>query len=122
MVYGALPTHIRWAIHGFEDQFAGRGSVDPETICDTKGMYLGNMRRENEFLKRILKSTHIMRYFGHDFQRFDDSSYNVIEGFMAEFSREKCRKVSAVYGNPSEYFQILMGEVFNKVKPVATRN
>ena len=84
MVYGALPTHIRWAIHGFEDQFAGRGSVDPETICDTKGMYLGNMRRENEFLKRILKSTHIMRYFGHDFQRFDDSSYNVIEGFMAQ--------------------------------------
>lgn len=63
-----------------------------------------------------------MRYFGHDFQRFDDSSYSVIEGFMEQFSREKCRKVSAVYGNPSEYFKILMGQVFNKVKPVVTRN
>jgi hypothetical protein len=26
MVYGALPTHIRWAIHGFEDQFGRGGS------------------------------------------------------------------------------------------------
>ena len=45
MIYGALPTHIRWAIHGFEDQFAGRSVVDPETICQSKGMYIGNMRR-----------------------------------------------------------------------------
>ena len=62
-----------------------------------------------------------MRYFGHDFQQFDDYSYYVMEGFMEQFSREKCRKVSAVYGNPTEYFQILMGEVFEKVKPAATR-
>lgn len=99
MIYGALPTHIRWAIHGFEDQFRG-GSMG-ERICETKVPYLGNMRRENEFLKRILKSTHIMRYFGHDFQQFDEYSYYVMEGFMEQFSREKCKKVSAVYGNPT---------------------
>lgn len=45
-------------------------------------MYVNNMVRENEFLKRILKSSHIMRYFGHDFQQFDNFSYSVIEGIM----------------------------------------
>jgi len=40
------------------------------------------MRRENEFLKRILHSPHIMRYFGHDFQQFDEYSYKVIEAIM----------------------------------------
>ena len=59
-----------------------------------------------------------MRYFGHDFQKFDDYSYSVMEAFMEKFSRESCGKVAAVYGNPSEYFKILMGEVFNKVKNV----
>jgi hypothetical protein len=42
-----------------------------------------------------------MRYFGHDFQRFDDYSYNVIEGIMEKFSLQKCKRVTAVYGNPS---------------------
>lgn len=42
---------------------------------------------------------------------------------MEQFSREKCRKVTAEYSNPTEYFQILMGEVFgNNVKPVVTRS
>jgi len=59
------------------------------------------MRGENEFLKRILKSTHIMRYFGHDFQRFNDYSYSVMEGIMTKFSMEKCNKVVALYGNPT---------------------
>lgn len=62
-----------------------------------------------------------MRYYGHDFQRFDDYSYSVIQAFMQRFSMQKCRKVNAVYGNPTEYFLIMMGEVFNKVKPLATR-
>ena len=81
-----MPTHIRWAIHGFEDQFAGGGNVG-EKICQTKEMYINNMRRENIFLKRILQSNHIMRYFGHDFQMFSDNSYRTIEGIMEEFSR-----------------------------------
>lgn len=64
-----------------------------------------------------------MRYFGHDFQRFDDYSYKVIESMMKKFSYEKCNKVTAVYGNPTEYFITLMGEVFGrKVKPVVTRS
>lgn len=42
-----------------------------------------------------------MRYFGHDFQQFDDYSYRVMEGFMEKFSMQKCNRVSAVYGNPS---------------------
>ena len=41
---------------------------------------------------------------------------------MERFSSEKCNQVTAVYGNPTEYFMALMGEVFGgKVKPVATR-
>lgn len=41
---------------------------------------------------------------------------------MEKFSSEKCNKVVAVYGNPTEYFLILMGEVFGqKKKPIATR-
>jgi len=28
---------------------------------------------------------------------------------MEKFSLQKCRKISAVYGNPTEYFKILMG-------------
>lgn len=32
--YGALPTHIRWAIHGFEDQFIG--SNPNENMCQSK--------------------------------------------------------------------------------------
>lgn len=80
------------------------------------------MRRENEFLKRILHSPHIMRYFGHDFQQFDEYSYRVIEGIMEKFSSERCNKVVAVYGNPTEYFLTLMGEVFGeKKKPIAIR-
>lgn len=42
-----------------------------------------------------------MRYFGHDFQKFDEYSYKVIETMMEQFSKEKCRKVAAVYGNPT---------------------
>jgi len=84
---------------------------------------MNNLRNENNFLKRILKSTHIMRYFGHDFQKFDDYSYSVIESMMEKFSMEKCNQVTAVYGNPTEYFMTLMGEVFGeKIKPVVTRN
>ena len=63
-----------------------------------------------------------MRYFGHDFQKFDDDSYVIIEEFMQQFSKEKCAKVAAIYGNPTDYFKTLMGEVFNKVKPVVYRN
>lgn len=64
-----------------------------------------------------------MRYFGHDFQKFDNYSYSVIEGMMKKFSMEKCNKVVALYGNPTEYFMALMGEVYGKkVKPVATRS
>ena len=64
-----------------------------------------------------------MRYFGHDFQEFNNYSYTVIESMMKKFSMEKCNKVVAMYGNPTEYFITLMGEVFGKnVKPVATRN
>lgn len=62
-----------------------------------------------------------MRYFGHDFQRFDQYSYQVIESFMEKFSMQKCRKLNSVYGNPTQYFMILMGEVFNKTKPTAVR-
>ena len=119
--YGAMPTHIRWAIHGFEDQFNG-GNIN-EDFCQTKENYMRNLRNENEFLKRILKSNHIMRYFGHDFQRFNNYSYSVIEGMMKKFSMEKCNQVVAVYGNPTEYFITLMKEVFGgNVKPVATRS
>lgn len=42
-----------------------------------------------------------MRYFGHDFQKFDDYSYRVIEAIMEKFSLEKCHRVAAVYGNPT---------------------
>jgi hypothetical protein len=42
-----------------------------------------------------------MRYFGHDFQQFDEYSYNVIEGMMEKFSTEKCNRVVSVYGNPT---------------------
>lgn len=42
-----------------------------------------------------------MRYFGHDFQQFDDYSYSVMEGFMEKFSMQKCKKLTAVYGNPT---------------------
>lgn len=62
-----------------------------------------------------------MRYFGHDFQKFNDYSYTVMEAFMEQFAREGCLKVAALYTNPTEYFQILMGEVFNKVKDVKFR-
>ena len=31
-----------------------------------------------------------MRYFGHDFQQFDAQAYNVIEGMMDSFARQKC--------------------------------
>lgn len=62
-----------------------------------------------------------MRYFGHDFQQFDNFSYSVIEGIMEKFSMQKCNKVTAVYGNPTEYFMTLMSQVFNKVKSLATR-
>ena len=41
---------------------------------------------------------------------------------MSAFSREKCGKVVAEYGNPTEYFMTLMGEVFGKIKKVATRS
>lgn len=41
---------------------------------------------------------------------------------MEQFSTDKCRKVSAVYGNPTEYFMTMMGEVFNKVKPAVFRD
>lgn len=42
---------------------------------------------------------------------------------MKKFSMEKCNKVTAVYGNPTEYFMTLMSEVFGKmVKPVVTRS
>jgi hypothetical protein len=58
-----------------------------------------------------------MRYFGHDFQNFDEYQYKVIETIMEQFSREKCNKIIAVYGNPTEYFMTLMGEVYGqKVK------
>jgi hypothetical protein len=67
------------------------------------------MRLENKFLKRILKSNHILRYFGHDFQQFDNYSYTVIEKTMEKFSREKCNRVLALYGNPTDYFITLMG-------------
>jgi hypothetical protein len=41
---------------------------------------------------------------------------------MDQFSKEKCNKVNAVYGNPTEYFITLMSEVFGqKKKPIATR-
>lgn len=41
---------------------------------------------------------------------------------MEEFSNEKCNRIIAVYGNPSEYFQSMMGEVWkNKVKPISSR-
>lgn len=64
-----------------------------------------------------------MRYFGHDFQKFDEYSYAVMENMMKKFSMEKCNKVTAVYGNPTEYFLALMGEVYGKkVKPVQTRS
>lgn len=64
-----------------------------------------------------------MRYFGHDFQEFNNYSYTVIEAMMKQFSKEKCNKVVAVYGNPTEYFIALMGEVFGqKMKPVVTRS
>lgn len=63
-----------------------------------------------------------MRYFGHDFQKFDNYSYTVMENMMKKFSMEKCNKVTAVYGNPTEYFIALMDEVYGRgVKPVATR-
>jgi hypothetical protein len=52
-----------------------------------------------------------MRYFGHDFQKFDNYSYSVIENMMKKFSMEKCNKVVTLYGNPTEYFIALMGEV-----------
>ena len=36
---------------------------------------------------------------------------------MEQFSREKCNKIIAVYGNPTEYFMTLMGEIYGqKVK------
>ena len=83
---------------------------------------MSNLRNENKFLKRILKSNHIMRYFGHDFQRFNNYSYTVIESMMKKFSMEKCNRVVAVYGNPTQYFITLMKEVFGgNVKPIATR-
>ncbi len=42
---------------------------------------------------------------------------------MKKFSMEKCNKVTAIYGNPTEYFIALMGEIFGKkVKPVVTRS
>ena len=64
-----------------------------------------------------------MRYFGHDFQKFDDYSYSVMESMMKKFSMESCNKVTAVYGNPTDYFLTLMSEVFGKkVKPVVTRS
>lgn len=118
-VYGALPTHIRWAIHGFEDQFLVHQEAP---MCRAKEQYIDNMQQENEFLKRILRSSHILRYFGHDFQKFDNYSYSVIETIMEEFSIHSCNRVVALYGNPSEYFQILMQEVFNSVKDVQYRN
>jgi hypothetical protein len=42
-----------------------------------------------------------MRYFGHDFQEFNEYSYRVIEEIMRSFSTEKCNKVTALYGNPT---------------------
>jgi len=45
MYYGAMPTHIRWAIHGFEDQFIPSHVQD--NICENKAMFIDNMRREN---------------------------------------------------------------------------
>ena len=47
-----------------------------------------------------------MRYFGHDFQQFDGRAYNVIEGMMDTFARQKCMKVTAEYGNPTEYLAV----------------
>jgi hypothetical protein len=47
---------------------------------------MNNLRNENKFLKRILKSNHIMRYFGHDFQEFNNYSFTVIESMMKKFS------------------------------------
>lgn len=43
--YGSIPTHIRWAIHGFEDQFIPGGNIYP--VCNTKGNYISNLRMEN---------------------------------------------------------------------------
>lgn len=80
------------------------------------------MRAENKFLKQLHQQPHVLRYFGHDFQKFDDYSYRVIEGFMRQFSKEKCNKVIATYTNPTEYFKTLYREVFEKkYKDVATR-
>lgn len=63
-----------------------------------------------------------MRYFGHDFQKFDDYSYTVIEKMMEMFSLEKCGNFVAVYGNPTEYFLTLMSEVFGRqIKNIDTR-
>lgn len=40
---------------------------------------------------------------------------------MDKLSLQKCKKVFAHYTNPTEDFIVLMGEVFDKVKPIATR-
>lgn len=73
-------------------------------------------------MKRILNQDQIIRYFGHDFQKFDDESYRIIEGMMSEFSKEKCNRVIATYTNPTEYFKILYKEVFEKdVKKMQSR-
>ena len=45
LYYGAIPTHIRWAIHGFEDQFIGSVGDKVSPVCQTKGGYLNNMRQ-----------------------------------------------------------------------------
>lgn len=80
------------------------------------------MRNENKFLRRLHQQPHVLRYFGHDFQKFDDYSYNVIEEIMRQFSKEKCNKVVATYTNPTEYFKQLYRGVFEKqYKAAATR-
>lgn len=40
---------------------------------------------------------------------------------MEQFSREKCENVIAEYTNPTEYFQIYIGEVMGKQKSIAFR-
>ena len=119
--YGAIPTHLRWSIHGYEEQFV-HTTENLSPICQTKGNHIDRMRNENKFLRHLHQQPHVLRYFGHDFQKFDDYSYRVIEEFMRQFSKEKCNKVVATYTNPTEYFKVLYHEVFQKkYKDVAVR-
>jgi hypothetical protein len=66
--YGVLPTFVRWAIHGHEPVYETySANCTNITLINFK-----SINSEAQYFKKIYSNPNIMRYFGHDFEKFTD--------------------------------------------------